>query len=284
MTPGGRTWRGLLGQVEAAVGSRNEARRIVERAAGWDGAELVLHLDDEVPERAVPFVDAMVARRRGGEPLQYVLGRWGFRRLELLVDRRVLIPRPETEWVVETVVEELARLGRRTPAVADLGTGSGAIALSVADEVSGARVWASDVDAGALAVARANLAGLGSRVAPRVTLCQGSWFEALPPDLRGGLDVVVANPPYVAAHEPLPPEVADWEPREALVAGPGGLEAVTEIVTAAPAWLTRPGVAVVELAPHQADEAVAVARGAGFGEVRVRPDLQGRLRVLIARV
>ncbi|MGH9225443.1 MAG: peptide chain release factor N(5)-glutamine methyltransferase [Acidimicrobiales bacterium] len=279
------TWRTLWAEAEAALGSSLDGRRIVERASGYDGAALLAHLDEPVPERAVPFARSMVERRVAGEPLQYVVGRWGFRRLDLLVDRRVLVPRPETETVVEVALGELRRLHLgRPPVVADLGTGSGAIAFSLASEVDGAQVWATDSSADALAVARANLAGLGSMVASRVRLVEGDWFGALPAELGGGLDLVVANPPYVAEHEELPAVVADWEPRQALVAGRTGMEAIVEIIRTAPSWLARPGVLVVELAPHQADRAMVVATEAGFVDVDVRPDLVGRLRALVGRV
>ncbi len=261
---------------------------MLARASGFDRAELVRHFDDPVPARAVAFLSRMVERRRAGEPLQYVLGVWGFRRLDLMVDRRVLIPRPETEVVVDVVLTELGRLGRlelaRRPTLVDLGTGSGAIALSLATEVDDAMVWATDASADALAVARANLAGLGSKVAPRVRLAEGRWFDALPVSLFGRVDVVVSNPPYVAEGEALPAEVAEWEPAGALVAGPTGLEAVADILAAAPVWLGRPGVAVLEIAPHQAERAQALAHEAGFDEVDVRPDLTGRLRALVARL
>lgn len=284
------TWGELWTEATAGVGSRHEARRLVERASGYDGAELVLHLGEAAPERAGVHVRAMVERRCGGEPLQYVVGRWGFRTLDLFVDRRVLIPRPETEVVVEVALAALAALaglpdaagGRRRPQVVDLGTGSGAIALSVAAEVPRARVWATDVSAGALAVARANLAGLGSRAGPRVRMCQGDWFAALPGELAGWIDLVVCNPPYVAEGEELPAEVAGWEPRRSLVAGPRGTEAVEAVVGSAPRWLARPGVLVVEVAPHQAEVAVALAREAGLVDVEVHPDLAGRPRALVA--
>ncbi len=280
------TWRELWTRAEAALGSRMDARRIVERASGYDGATLAAHLDEDVPARAVPFAQAMIERRGGGEPLQYVVGRWGFRRLELLVDRRVLIPRPETEVVVEVALGELKRLPAPSPVVVDLGVGSGAIALSIAHEAPTAQVWATDVSAAALAVSRANLAGLGSADATRVRLAEGRWFDAVPADLHGHVDLVVSNPPYVTEAEAaeLPREVGEWEPREALVAGPTGLEAIAEIVAEAPAWLARPGAVVVEIAPHQAEAARAQARAAGFTQVDVRPDLQGRLRALVGRV
>jgi release factor glutamine methyltransferase len=247
-------------------------------------------MGDVVPARTVTFVEDMVERRRRGEPLQYVLGVWGFRGLDLVVDRRVLIPRPETEVVVEVALAELRRLTPppelppAPPLAVDLGTGSGAIALSLALEAPLARVWGTDRSAQALAVARANLAGLGSRVAPRVRLAEGDWFDALPGELQGMVDLIVSNPPYVAATEVLPAEVADWEPAGALVAGPTGLEEVARILAEAPAWLRRPGAVVVEIAPHQAEAAARLAADAGFVDVDVRPDMAGRLRALVARV
>lgn len=277
------TWRSLWAEAEAALGSSLEGRRIVERASGFDGADLLLHLDEVAPARTIPFVLGMVSRRAAGEPLQYVVGRWGFRGLDLLVDRRVLIPRPETETVVSIALAELARLELdRAPLVADLGTGSGAIALSVATEVESALVWATDRSTDALAVARANLAGLGSRPATRVRLAEGDWFEALPAELRGRFDLVVANPPYVAAGEVLSAGITDWEPASALWAGPTGLEAIAAIVGEARDWLARPGVLVLELASHQAGRAMALAEHAGLTGVDVRPDLAGRLRALVA--
>ena len=288
MRPGATaTWRTLWRDAERTLGSTLEARRIVERASGYDGAELLLHLDDAAPARALPFAQAMVDRRAKGEPLQYVVGRWGFRTLDLFVDRRVLIPRPETEVVVEAAVSELRAVAGtldRLPVAVDLGTGSGAIALSIACEVPGAEVWATDASAAALAVARANLAGLGSRYASHVRLVEGPWFDALPLALRGRVDLIVSNPPYIASGEVLPAEVAAWEPNEALVAGPTGLEAIGDIVRGAPVWLARPGRLVVEIAPHQAGAAADLMGAAGFEDVEVRPDLHGRLRVLVGRV
>jgi release factor glutamine methyltransferase len=152
-------------------------------------------------------------------------------------------------------------------------------------ELPDAEVWATDVSDDALAVARANLAGVGS-AATRVRLECGSWFDALPADLRGRLQLVVSNPPYVAEHEvaDLPSDVADWEPRSALVSGPSGLEAIEAIVADAPAWLDPGGSALVlELAPHQADAAAQAAIAAGFRDVEIVRDLAGRDRALVAR-
>jgi release factor glutamine methyltransferase len=277
----------VLAETEAQLASEDtgvEARRIVEQVSGYGGAELMMHLDERASDRALLRSAQMVARRRTGEPLQYTIGGWGFRRLDLYLDRRVLIPRPETEQVVEVACDELRRLSVAAPNVVDLGTGSGAIALSVALEVPGAQVWATDVSADALAVARANLAGLGGRAAPRVRLLEGSWFGALPEALRGQVQLLVANPPYLADNEELPAEVADWEPPVALRAGATGLEAIEVIVAGAPAWLARPGVLVVEIAPHQAERAGAFARAAGFDDVDVRADLRGRPRALVGRI
>jgi release factor glutamine methyltransferase len=241
-------------------------------------------------------LDELVDRRLAGEPLQYVLGAWGFHGLDLLVDRRVLIPRPETEIVAQVAIEEVQRLGERVGAadpwagavthyaVADLGTGSGAIALALAAALPDAQVWATDASEAALAVAHANVAGAGTPGA-RVRIGHGSWFDALPTELRGGLRLVVSNPPYVAEHEAaaLPDEVARWEPRSALVSGPTGLEALETIVAAAPAWLEPGGTLVLELAPHQAAAMRERALAAGFADVVVVEDLAGRDRALVAR-
>ena len=275
-------WRRRYDEAAARLGSPMDARRIVSEAANGVWPFL---LDEEVSERAGRYCEEMVARRAAGEPLQYVLGRWGFRQLDLLVDRRVLIPRPETEQVVSVALAELARLGP-DPIVVDLGTGSGAIALSIAAEAKPGAVWATDASAEALAIARANLVGLGGSRAAKVRLEVGSWWDALPTDLRGRVSLVVSNPPYVTSAEmaSLPAVVGEWEPRSALEAGPRGLEAIEVVVAGAADWLRRPGAVVVELAPHQAAAAEAVAHGAGFDETRVEKDLAGRPRALVARL
>ncbi len=284
------TWRDLLAVATERLGSAAEARRLVERASGNERGDFVLGLAEPVAPRHAGYFETMLERRAAGEPLQYVLGQWGFRRLDLYLDRRVLIPRPETEMVVQVALGELDVLVRRrrdhrrdAPTVVDLGTGSGAIALSIALEAPKARVWATDRSADALAVARANLTGLGTLAGRRVRLAEGSWFHALPPLLSGRVDLVVSNPPYVGDHEALPAEVADWEPAEALRAGPTGLEEVERIVEEAPGWLAQPGALVVEIAPHQAAEAMQMARDAGFAEAEARRDLSGRERILVAR-
>lgn len=263
-----------------------DARRILERASGFEGAELVLGLREPATQRGVHHFDLMVERRLTGEPLQYVLGEWSFRTLDLFVDPRVLIPRPETEQVVEHALVELDRLRSRSPGlpltVVDLGTGSGAIALSIAAERADVEVWATDASADALDVARANLAGLG-RAGRRVRVAHGSWFEALPPGLRGSVDLIISNPPYVAETDELPAEVRNHEPRRALIPGPTGREALDHLVAAAPAWLVDDGVLVVELAPDQASGVAAHAEQFGYASVSIAPDLTGRDRMVIAR-
>ncbi|MCA9796412.1 MAG: peptide chain release factor N(5)-glutamine methyltransferase, partial [Candidatus Eremiobacteraeota bacterium] len=198
----GTPWRVFAAEAQARFAAAGIAspevsvRRIVERAAGFEGSEYGLGLGEPATERAMGFFDQMVERHLTGEPLQYVVGEWSFRTLDLMVDRRALIPRPETEQVVEAALAELDRLAPASPRVLDLGTGSGAIALSVAVERPAARVWAVDASADALAVARANLAGIG-HAGSRVTLLEGSWFDALPREQRDTFDLIVSNPPWV---------------------------------------------------------------------------------------
>jgi len=275
------TWSSLIAEARGAGLDANEARWIGEEVSGAEGATWAAIGGDEAPDRHVDRFRDMVGRRAAGEPLQYVLGAWSFRGLDLLVDRRVLVPRPETEWVVEQAIGLLP--AEREAVVVDLGTGSGAIALSIAAERwPRVRVVATDRSVEALAVARANLAGLGRR-ATRVELRQGSWWEALPVELRGTIDLVVSNPPYVAAHDGLPPEVAAWEPIEALVSGPTGLEAVEVVLAGAGAWLRPEGWVVCEIGDTQADAVRALATSAGLGPVEIRTDLTGRDRMVVAR-
>jgi release factor glutamine methyltransferase len=273
------TWRELQAEV-AALLPDHEARWLVEEVSGLDPSRWSEPARHGAPAR----LRAMVERRTGGEPLQYVLGRWSFRGLDLRVDPRVLIPRPETEVVAGVALAEARR--RAGPCVvADLGTGSGALALTLAAEIADAEVWATDVSADALAVARANLAAVGPGTAARVHLAGGMWYEALPAGVRGRLRVIVSNPPYVTEAEfaGLPPEVRDHEPFGALVAGPTGRESLEHLVAGGLAWLEPGGSLVLELAPDQAGPLRATAEAAGYADVAVQRDLAGRDRVLVAR-
>ena len=271
-----------------------KSRWLLESVTGMDAAEQILESEGFATRRAMAELDTLLARRAAGEPIQYVLGAWSFCGLDLMVDPRVLIPRPETEVVAEVAVAEVERLGERTGppepwvgglthyAVADLGTGSGALALALAASLPDAEVWATDVSEPALAVARSNIAAAGS-LSTRLRVAQGSWFDALPIELRGSLLAVVSNPPYIADSEVLPPAVVDWEPTHALYSGPSGLEAIEHLLSAAMEWLDDAGTLVLELAPHQAESAVGRACAAGFAEVVVRRDLAGHDRALVAR-
>jgi len=285
------TWRAVRDEATERLRAAGvtqpelEVRHLIEQATGTDRIEAVSVLDQPARQRALAHFDAMVARRATGEPLQYVLGAWGFRQLDLLVDRRGLIPRPETEVLVGEALVELDRSVRSPTSqrrVLDLGTGSGAIALSFAVERDDVEVWAVDASADAIALARANLAGVG-RAGARVQLLEGSWFDPLPAELAAGFDVVASNPPYIADDEQLPSSVADWEPETALRAGPLGTEAVDLLLDEGRRWLVPSGSIVLELAPHQAERSAAHASDLGYVDVRIVRDLAGRERVLVAR-
>jgi release factor glutamine methyltransferase len=274
-------WRELLAATMARVGERPAARWLCEVASGADRLDDVL--DEPATQRMVAHLDRMLVRHDAGEPLAYVLGRWGFRHLDLAVDRRVLIPRAETE-VVAGVAIELARAQPRPVTVVDLGTGSGAIGLALADELPVERVtvWLTDISPDAIDVARANLAGIGRRAA-NVRIAQGSWFDALPDDVV--VDVAVANPPYIAVGSPaVDAAVRDWEPHDALFAGPDGLDAIRHLVAAAPGRVRSGGWLVLEIGADQGPAVERLLVDAGYGEVAIRPDLAGRDRVAVGQV
>lgn len=289
--------RTLLASATRSLGSAAEARWVVAHAADMSVSDLEARLDLAVPPAVSEAAHAMVDRRLAGEPLQYVLGTWAFRTLEVRVDRRALIPRPETEQVVEATLEELytqaSRGGAGSTVVAvDLGTGSGAIALSLASEFAfsgvGLEVWATDVSAAAMDLCNQNLAELSSHnpvAAGRLHVSQGSWFDALPADLVGRLQLVVSNPPYVSEAEwgALEPVVRDHEPVSALVAGPTGLEAIEMVLVEATRWLAPGGSLVVELAPGQARRVMERASALGYARPEVRADLSRRQRMLVTR-
>jgi release factor glutamine methyltransferase len=251
---------------------RLDAERLLGHALGMERVELYMHLDRPLAPSELDDARALLSRRAAGEPLQYVLGEWGFRRLTLAVDRRALIPRPETETLVERCLALLD--GTAAPRVLDVGTGSGAVALAIADEHPGARVTAIDVSEQALALAREN----AERTGLVVELVRHDLFAGLP---GGDWNLVVSNPPYVREDElgSLAPEVVEWEPGLALVdRGP------TEALVRGAAAALRPGGALV-LEAHE-DGAAAVAsllEREGYAAVRTTQDLAGRERVVEGR-
>ena len=282
-TDAGTTWRELLAETQATLGNQQDARFLCEHAAGLDAAEFTSALGEVVSQRMGRYVQEMVRRRLAGEPLQYVMGRWAFRHLDLLVDARVLIPRPETELVAQVAIEA-ARAVQPSRVVVDMGTGSGAIGLSLAHELplAGTTVWLTDVSPDALDVARANLAGIG-RNGANVRIAAGDWFAALPAELAGTVDVLVANPPYVAeGDDDVEDVVFQHEPHIALFSGNDGLDAIRAIAAGVRNWLRPGGVLVLEIGHQQGVAVCDVLAAHGLRDVQIRCDLSGRDRIAMA--
>jgi release factor glutamine methyltransferase len=248
---------------------RVDAEILLAHVLGAARSELALEAARKLSRREEKELERLVSRREAREPLAYVLGEWGFRRLTLSVDRRVLVPRPETEVVVERCLARLS--GIAEPRVLDVGTGSGAIALALAHEHPGALVTGIDASPDALEVAGAN----ALRTELAVTLREWDLFHGLP---EGPWDLVVSNPPYVLLEEieALEPEVREWEPREALV-GVGATEAVAR---GALGVLEEGGALVLEVAAADAARAAALLGDLGYVEVTTTRDLAGRERVV----
>jgi release factor glutamine methyltransferase len=267
---GGTVREALGASVDALAAAgidtpRLDAEVLLAAATGLSRAGLAAEPDAALDPAASRTFAAAVRRRLQREPVAYITGTRGFRRLELAVDRRALIPRPETELLVEMALE----IGPSS--VLDIGTGSGAIALAIADELPGTEVVASDTSPDALDLARENAERLG--LAGRVRFELGSV-----PARRFGL--VLANLPYVreSEWEGLPPEIRKWEPRSALVAGADGLDAIRPVIEEADG-----DAMALEVGLGQADEVAALLRAAGWGAVEVRPDLAGIDRVVLGR-
>jgi release factor glutamine methyltransferase len=255
---------------------RLDAELLLGEAMGCERAALMAGGGAEVPAPAARLFGEMVRRRLRREPVAYILGRKGFRNLELAVDPRVLVPRPETELLVEVALELQPRR------VLDVGTGSGAIALAVADELPASEVTATDTSPEALDVARANAERVG--LAGRVEFLEGTLPE------KGEFDLILANLPYVAERDwaSLQPEVTQWEPREALLAGTDGLDAYRTLLpeSAGPFHRyagQRAGALAVEVGEGQAPEVAELFDRAGFGEIETRRDLAGIGRVVLGR-
>jgi release factor glutamine methyltransferase len=254
---------------------RLDAELLIGHALGLPRIELYTNFDRPLDEPELAACRVLLERRGRREPVAYILGRWGFHGLDLAVDGRVLVPRPETEVLVERCLALLD--GLRAPRFADVGTGSGAIALAVKAARPDASVTATDVSADALAVARTNAAALGLEV------------ELVETDLLAGVEgrfaVVASNPPYIGEGEmaALEPEVAEYEPRLATVAGPSGTEVLERLVAAAPAALEPGGSLVVECGAGQAEAVRGLMSAAGAGETSAEPDLAGIDRVVAGR-
>jgi len=248
----------------------HEVRRLLVAATGRHWAELILGTD--LGSAEVDRFNGFVERRRSDEPLQYIEGTASFGPIELAVDPRVLIPRPETEQLFEIACE--AVVGPRV--IVDLCTGSGNLAIALKSAFPSATVYAVDLSEDAVDVARANVRTAGIDV----TVLHGDLFDPLPDSLAGRVDLVVSNPPYVAEHEldDLPADVRDHEPVAALIAGPVGDEVLARIAEAAPAWLNSGGVIVCEISEFHG-AAVETHFSALGGEIRI--DLSGKERFVI---
>jgi release factor glutamine methyltransferase len=261
-------------QGKGVPSPRVDAEHLLTSALGLSQLELYTQFDRPLSESELAAVRSLLERRGRREPLAYVLGEWGFRRLTLKIDRRALIPRPETEVVVERCLALLTETEESN--VLDIGTGSGAIALAVADEHPGAHVMAIDISEDALELARENAEF--TELAARVTFARHDLAEGLP---GGPYDLVVSNPPYVEPEEidSLEPEVREWEPRQALV-GSGLTEA---IAGGAGSVLRSGGWLVLEVADGQAVPVSGLMASLGFGGIRRTADLTLRERVVEGR-
>jgi release factor glutamine methyltransferase len=256
--------------------ARLDAELLLSYATGWDRARIAGEPEARLPVGASREFGQMVRRRVRREPVAYIVGCKGFRRIELLVDRRVLIPRPETELLVEVALE------LQPSYVLDVGTGSGAIALAVADEVPSAHVVATDTSFDAVRVAHSNAERLG--LAERVDVVLRG-VDSLGGTGGGPCDLLLANLPYVSEGEweGLEPEIREYEPRDALVAGPSGLELIEALASELGAMKARPAAVVLEIGAGQGDAVTELIRRAGYDQVEVRRDLAGLDRAVVGR-
>ncbi|HEY7871631.1 MAG TPA: peptide chain release factor N(5)-glutamine methyltransferase [Rudaea sp.] len=267
--------RVLLAEAQAALcgeDGRLDAELLLAHALGVDRAWLIAHRDDTVAPALAGQARCCVSRRAAGEPVAYIVGHRGFHALDLVVTPDVLIPRPETELLVELALQRIAQSGK--VGIADLGTGSGAIALAIAMARPEAHVLATDASAAALDVARGNAQRLDIG---NVAFAQGDWCAALG---KRRFDLIVSNPPYIVENDAhLRSGDLRFEPRAALASGSDGLDAIRAIVRAAPAHLQSGGWLLLE---HGFDQGAAVRgllRQSGFVEVFTSRDLEGRERV-----
>lgn len=257
---------------------------LLRHVLGRDRAWLFAHYSDNLATEHQRLFERLIGRRNTREPIQYIVGRQEFWGRDFIVSSGVLIPRPETELVVETGITRAA--GMKTPLILDLCTGSGCIAISMAAELRDARIFATDISDKALTIAQENARRLG--VSDRIRFFKGDLFgpfEEL--DIRGHVDMIVSNPPYVPSSEleTLQPEVRDFEPRTALVAGPEGTEIHERIISAASEYLRRGGWLIMEMGLGQSDPLRGMAERTGaFSSVSVLKDLAGIDRVITGQI
>lgn len=260
-------------------GARLNAELLIGHALGLKRMQLYLQFERPLTEPELEKIRPLVKRRGNREPLQYIVGETDFCGLKLKVDRRALIPRPETEYLIEQV---LGRVTSPPAAILDLGTGSGAIALVLATRYPAAAVTAVDQSAEALDLARENAAARG--LAARVSFIQSDWFSAVPADAR--YQLIVANPPYLSEAEvgEAQPEVKDFEPRAALAAGRDGTEDLRQILREAHPRLSPGGLLACETGIAQHSLLQPLAAGLGYSRTESLRDLTGRERYLLAFV
>ncbi|MBU3621307.1 peptide chain release factor N(5)-glutamine methyltransferase [Polynucleobacter sp. CS-Odin-A6] len=261
----------------------NEARillsHILEKHYQLPRSALLSHDDMTLNERAGTEWQSLVTRRINGEPIAYILGKKGFHNIELMVGPGVLIPRPETELLVDIALAEIAKLNRPCT-VLDLGTGSGAIALAIASAAPLASVTASDESTDALAIARQNAEAL--RLDSQVQFMQGSWYEAL--DQNSLFDIIVSNPPYIANRDPhLTQGDLRFEPAAALTDFASGLSCLGFIISGVDKYLKPSGLIAVEHGFNQSDSVVNLIKVAQLQEIQVHRDLAGHCRAASAR-
>lgn len=258
---------------------RVDAEYLVALAAGISRPSLLARLHACL---ALPDLDTLVERRQRHEPIAYILGEWEFYGIELEVAPPALVPRPETEHLVEVGVRFLRAGGDPAARALDLCTGTGCVAIALASEVPGIALAATEINDTTLALAARNVSR--HRLGDRIALHQGDLFDALPPRCVDRFDLIVSNPPYVseADYATLAPDIRDWEDPSALLGGADGLDLVRRIVREAPAWLRSGGMVALEIGDEQAPGVMALLREAGYRGIAVTRDLAGIDRIVSA--
>jgi len=262
---------------------RRTAGVLLAHVIGVDRTHLLTRSDDQVGESHYETYLRLIERRAVGEPLQYITGHQEFYGLDFIVTPDVLIPRPETEFLIERVMK-LVKERRDSPLIVDVGTGSGCIAVAVAVQLPRARLIATDASPAALSVARSNAERHGVR--DRIEFLEGDLFAPLAElRLEGAVDVLASNPPYVneETFELLQREVRDWEPREALFGGVDGLDFYRRLIAESPHYLKPGGYVVLEIGFSQVDSISEMVKGNALELVDITPDLQGIPRTLCLR-